>query len=69
MSIFIHQQKKDHYEHFPSRHKPFYWMKTLLFIIGKNDCLLSEGRKGALISILESEADDTLYLLIYAIRS
>ena len=38
-------------------------MKILLTYIGNNDCYLNEGKKGAVISILDSERYDKLYLL------
>ena len=38
-------------------------MKILLSFIGNNDCYLNEGKKGALISILENEDYDKVYIL------
>lgn len=37
--------------------------KILLSFIGNNDCLIEEGKKGAIISILETENFDVLYIL------
>lgn len=37
--------------------------QILLTFIGNNDCLLSEGNEGAILSILKTEAFDKLYIL------
>lgn len=37
--------------------------KILITFIGNNDCLLSEGKEGAIISILKQRAFDLLYIL------
>ncbi len=37
--------------------------KVLISFIGNNDCLLSQGKEGAIISILKARVFDTLYIL------
>jgi len=37
--------------------------KVLISFIGNNDCLLSQGKEGAIISILREREFDTLYIL------
>lgn len=37
--------------------------KVLITFIGNNDCLLSQGKEGAIISILKEREFDTLYIL------